>query len=135
MMHMLPWSVQLLAQTSTEASGEGSSLFGTLIALAVVIALIASIWKVFEKAGEAGWAAIIPIYNLVVLLKISGKPIWWLVLMIIPFVNIIASLLVLLALAKNFGKGAGFGLGLFFLGFIFFPILGFGSARYQGSQN
>lgn len=135
MMHMLPWSVQLLAQTSTEAPGEGSSLFGTLIALAVVIALIASIWKVFEKAGEAGWAAIIPIYNLVVLLKISGKPIWWLVLMIIPFVNIIASLLVLLALAKNFGKGAGFGLGLFFLGFIFFPILGFGSARYQGSQN
>lgn len=135
MMHMLPWSVQLLAQTSTEAPGEGSSLFGTLIALAVVIALIASIWKVFEKAGEAGWAAIIPIYNLVVLLKISGKPIWWLVLMIIPFVNIIVSLLVLLALAKNFGKGAGFGLGLFFLGFIFFPILGFGSARYQGSQN
>lgn len=135
-MSILPWSVQILAQTTSEAAaGEGSSLFGMLIALAVVIVLIASIWKVFEKAGEPGWAAIIPIYNLVVLLKISGKPIWWLVLMIIPFVNIIASLLVLLALAKNFGKSTAFGLGLFFLGFIFFPILGFGGARYQGSSN
>ena len=96
-----------------------------------MVVLIASLWKVFTKAGEPGWAAIIPIYNFIVMLKIAGKPLWWIVLFLIPFVNFIAMILVSIAIAKNFGKGAGFGLGLAFLGFIFFPILGFGSAQYN----
>ena len=100
--------------------------------LAIVVLMIASIWKVFTKAGKPGWAAIIPIYNIVVLLEIVGKPIWWIILMLIPFVNIIIQIIVTHQLSKSFGKDVGFTIGLIFLGFIFFPILGFGSAKYVG---
>ena len=103
--------------------------------LAFVLVVIAGMWKTFEKAGEPGWAIIIPIYNVIVLLKIAGKPVWWILLMLIPLVNIIVAILVAIAVAENFGKSAGFGIGLAFLGFIFYPILGFGDARYQGVRN
>jgi len=103
-----------------------------LIYLAVVVVMIIGFWKVFVKAGKPGWAAIIPIYNIIVLLQIINKPLWWIILMIIPIVNFIIMILVSLEMAKVFGKSAGFGLGLCFLGFIFYPILGFGDAQYQG---
>lgn len=125
------FSALLQDDAAASAAAAGIGLFGALVWLVVVVALIASLWKVFTKAGEPGWAAIVPIYNAVVLLKIAGKPLWWLLLFLIPFVNVIAMILVSIAVAKNFGKGTGFGLGLAFLGFIFFPILGFGSATYS----
>ena len=103
-----------------------------LIALAIIIAVIAGIWRVFTKAGKPGWAAIIPIYNLIVLLEIAGKPLWWIILFFIPLANLIAAILVGLGVAKNFGKSDAFGIGLGLLGFIFYPILGFGDAQYQG---
>ena len=103
-----------------------------LVMLAFVAIMIASMWKVFTKAGQPGWAAIVPIYNIIVMLQIVGKPIWWVLLCMIPFVNFVILLLVFMDLAKSFGQSAGFGIGLLFLGFIFFPILGFGSARYIG---
>jgi Gpi18-like mannosyltransferase len=96
--------------------------------------MIASIWKVFTKAGKPGWAALVPIYNLVVMLEIAGKPLWWFILFLIPVVNLVAAFITYISLAERFGKGAGFGIGLILLGPIFFPILGFGSAQYQGSQ-
>jgi hypothetical protein len=99
--------------------------------LAFIVLMIASLWKVFVKAGKPGWAAIIPIYNAVVLLDIVGKPIWWIILYLIPLVNIVIIIIVYVALAKCFGKGVGFALGLIFLGIIFFPILGFGSSTYK----
>jgi hypothetical protein len=102
----------------------------TIIALAVAAVMIASMWKVFAKAGQPGWAAIVPIYNVIVLLKITGKPAWWIALFMIPFVNLIVAVMVIVSLAKSFGKGTGFGLGLLFFGFVFYPILGFGSASY-----
>jgi len=104
----------------------------TLIAVVLLVVVIAAAWKLFTKAGKPGWAAIIPIYNIVVLLQICGKPVWWIILLLIPFVNFIIGLLVSLSLAKSFGKGAGFGIGIWLLGFIFVPILAFGDARYQG---
>lgn len=91
-------------------------------------------WKVFTKAGKPGWAAIVPIYNTIVILEIVGKPIWWIILCLIPFVNIIVFLIILNELSKCFGRGVGTTLGLVFLPFIFWPILGFGSAQYQGGQ-
>lgn len=103
-----------------------------LLVLAFVIAAIAGVWKVFEKAGKPGWAAIIPIYNIIVLLEIAGKPLWWIILYFIPLANLVAAILVGLAIARNFGKSDGFGIGLALLWFIFFPILGFGQAQYQG---
>lgn len=104
----------------------------SIIYLGILILMIASGWVIFRKANEPGWAAIIPIYNIVVLLKITGKPIWWIVLFLIPFVSLIAGILIAISLAKSFGKGAGFGIGLAFLGFIFAPMLAFGDAKYQG---
>ena len=90
-------------------------------------------WKVFVKAGQPGWAAIVPIYNLYVMTQIAGKPGWWLLLFFIPFVNIVIAILLSIAIAQKFGKGAGFGVGMTFLGFIFMPILGFGDAQYDAS--
>ncbi|MGZ7042198.1 MAG: DUF5684 domain-containing protein, partial [Thermoanaerobaculia bacterium] len=78
----------------------------TVVALVILVVVIAAMWKVFVKAGEPGWAAIVPIYNMIVLLKIAGKPLWWIILLFIPFVNFIIVILVYFALAKNFGKGA-----------------------------
>jgi uncharacterized protein DUF5684 len=104
-----------------------------LVWLALLVLMIAALWKIFVKAGEPGWAAIVPIYNLVVLLKIVGRPVWWIVLFLIPFVNLIMGFIVAFDLAKAFGKGAGFALGMIFLFPIFYPILGFGSAKYQGA--
>jgi Family of unknown function (DUF5684) len=104
------------------------------IELAIIVTIIAGVWKVFVKAGKPGWAAIVPIYNIIVLLEIAGKPLWWIILFFIPFVNIIMAILVGIAVAKNFGKSDAFGVGLGLLGFIFYPILGFGDAQYQGAK-
>ena len=105
-----------------------------LIFLAIVVGIIAGIWKVFTKAGKPGWAAIVPIYNLIILLEIAGKPLWWFILFLIPIANRVAAILVGIAVAQKFGKGSGFGVGLALLGFIFYPILGFGDAKYQGAS-
>ena len=126
----------ILAQTNAELdTATGAAAGATLIIyLAITLLVIASMWKVFTKAGKPGWAAIVPIYNTIVLLKIVGKPIWWIILLLIPFVNIIVLLIVINELSKSFGRGVGTTLGLIFLGFIFWPILGFGSAQYQGGE-
>ncbi|MFC2124579.1 DUF5684 domain-containing protein [Bacteroidota bacterium] len=103
-----------------------------IIYLAFLILMIAALWKIFVKAGKPGWAAIIPIYNVIVLLEIVGKPLWWFLLFLIPLVNIVIAIIVIHGLSKSFGKGAGFTVGLIFLGIIFYPILGFGDAKYKG---
>lgn len=110
-----------------------AGIIGGIVYLGIIGLMIAGFWKVFEKAGEPGWAAIVPIYNVVVLLKISGKPVWWVVLFFIPMVNAIAAILVGIAIAERFGKGSGFGVGLALLSPIFYPILGFSDARFQGA--
>jgi len=122
-------------QQYPQYGGTGAGLFGGVflfIWLAVFVLTIAGMWKVFAKAGKPGWACIIPVYNLIVLLEISGKPLWWFILFLIPFVNFIVAILVLVALAEKFGKGAGFAIGLLILPFIFYPVLGFGDAVYRG---
>src|SRR5213594_271724 len=111
-------------------AAQGMSSIVLICWLAVVVLLIASMWKVFTKAGKPGWACIIPIYNIVVMLDIAGKPLWWIILYLIPFVSIIVAIIVAVAMAKAFGKGVGFALGMIFLPFIFYPILGFGDATY-----
>ncbi len=94
--------------------------------------IIAGMWKTFEKADKPGWAAIVPIYNVIVMLEIVGRPLWWIILFLIPLANLVVSIIVFNDLAKAFGRGIGTALGLLFLGFIFWPVLGFGSAQYQG---
>jgi hypothetical protein len=124
----------LLAQETPDyvTSGEVSSI-SLIISLLVGLLIIVAMWKVFTKAGQPGWASIIPIYNLYIWCKIVGRPWWWIILMLIPFVNIIVGIILCIDTAKSFGKGVGFGIGLALLGVIFWPILGFGSAQYQGA--
>jgi hypothetical protein len=122
-------------QPNPEAVAAIAAIFG-FICFAVygvlIIAMIAGLWKTFTKAGQPGWASIIPFYNIVVLADICGKPWWWLFLCLIPIVNIVVLIILYLKLAEVFGKGGGFAVGLILLPFIFLPILGFGSARYLG---
>ncbi|MGB0152905.1 MAG: DUF5684 domain-containing protein [Verrucomicrobiales bacterium] len=114
------------------AAAAGAAVVVNLISLVVGVIVIIAMWKVFSKAGKPGWAAIVPIYNVIVLLEVIGRPVWWVVLFFIPFVNIVIAFITSIDLAKSFGKGAGFGIGLIFLSVIFYPILGFGSAQYKG---
>src|SRR5205085_10473864 len=125
----------LLAAFQEEESGRGAGIVGALFGgafflvwLAVLVLVFVSLWKIFEEAGKPGWAGIVPIYNLIILLEIIGKPLWWIVLFFClgPVGWILASL----ELAKVFGKEVGFAIGLMFLPFIFLPILAFGDARY-----
>lgn len=114
------------------AKAKSIAMVGGLAGLVLVLLLIAAMWKVFTKAGKPGWASLVPIYNAIVLLEIAGRPAWWFILLLIPLVNLIIIIIVMIDVAKNFGHGAGFGLGLAFLSPIFLLILGFGSSRYVG---
>ena len=116
---------------TVESSGSVSPVL-MLFWLAVIVVMIAGMWKVFAKAGKPGWAAIVPIYNTIVMLEIVGRPIWWIVLLFIPFVNFVVWIIIALDLAKSYARSTGFGLGLIFLPFIFYLILGFGPATYVG---
>mgnify|MGYP006873344207 FL=1 len=112
---------------------EGGSIIESLIPLALTIIVFAGFWKTFEKAGEPGWAAIIPIYNFYILTKISENAWWWVILFFIPVINFFAVAKVSIDVAGKFGKGILFGLGLMFLSFIVYPLLGFGGSQYQGA--
>lgn len=117
---------------STGSTNTGVNLVTTIIWLVVLIFYLAAEWRIFSKAGKPGWAVIIPIYNVFVFLQVIGRPWWWIILFLIPLVNIIFIVLALHDLSKSFGHGVGFTLGLVFLGFIFIPILGFGGSQYVG---
>jgi Family of unknown function (DUF5684) len=103
-----------------------------VIMLALMILVIVSTWKVYTKAGQPGWASIVPFYNVYVLLKIVGRPGWWLALLLVPIVNLVILIIVYVDLARSFGKGGGFAVLMIFLPFIAFPILAWGNATYRG---
>lgn len=112
-----------------------AGIFGTMMLFAliayVVMALI--LWKVFTKAGQPGWAALVPIYNGVVWLKIAGRPWWWIILFIIPVVGFVVAIIATVDFAKSYGKGAGFAIfGLLIFSVIGYAILAFGDAQYRG---
>ena len=111
----------------------GIGIVGTIIYLAFLVFTVVVFWKVFTKAGQPGWAAIIPIYNIYVWLKVAGRPGWWLVLFLIPFVNIVMALIVSIDVAKSFAKDTVFGVvGLWLFSVIGYAILAFGGAQYRG---
>lgn len=117
--------------------GAFAGMFGgsmLVVQLVFMVFYIVVTWKIFEKAGKPGWACLIPIYNMVVMLEIVDRPLWWIILYFIPFVNIIIYIIVIFDLAKAFGKDIGYGFGLLFLSIIFMPILAFGNAQYTGVE-
>lgn len=117
-----------------DSSGGAAVLFLFLIYAAVIVLAIAGLWKTFEKAGQKGWFAIIPILNTYILIKIAGREGWWLILFFIPCVSIVVGFIVLIDVAAKFGKSVAYGVGLVLLPFVFFPMLGFGDAEYTGDK-
>ena len=115
--------------TAAAGAGAGSIIGGLIGYLIVAFALVG----IFRKADEPIWQAFVPIWNTIDLIKISGKPIWWIVLLLIPVVNIVFGIILLHALSTSFGHGVGFTLGLIFLSIIFYYILGYDSKPYQGA--
>lgn len=108
-----------------------ASIFITGIVLSLWVIYLGSLWLIFNKAGRAGWLVFIPIVNILVLLRISGKPLWYFLLLFIPILNIIVLVMIWIDLAKVFGKGSLFALGLLFFNWIFVVILAFGQAEYH----
>ncbi len=122
----------LTAQQTTSSGGPMGTIV-MLVWLAICLTVIAGIWRVFTKAGEPGWGVLVPIYNFYLMCRIAQRPGWWLILLFIPIVNIAVGIVLSIDIARHFGKGAGFGVGLALLGFVFYPILGFGSAEYSSA--
>lgn len=126
----------LLQQEDFPAAAGGAAIAGMglvmmLVMMVITAVFIIGMWKLYVKAGQPGWASLVPVYNIVVLLQIVGRPVWWVVLFFVPFVNFVMMLLVMIDLAKSFGQGAGM-VVLMLLGGIGFLALGFGGARYLG---
>lgn len=128
--------------SSSDVAALGGALAGVMVAFwifAMIVSVVAIIaqWKIFTKAGEAGWKSIVPIYNYITLMKITGLNPLFLLGMLIPVVNGIASLIIMIAimlrLAQGFGKSTGFAVGLILLSFIFMLILAFGKDTWNPS--
>lgn len=114
------------------AAGAIGGLIMMVIQLGIAGVVIAGMWKLFAKAGQPGWAAIVPIYNTYVMTQIVGRPILWFILTFVPCVNLVAMVLIMIDLAKSFGKSTGYAIGMILLPFIFIPMLGFSDAQYSG---
>lgn len=116
--------------SSTSSLGEVSPIVW-IVYLAISIFYLIVTVKLYQKAGFPGWAAIVPVYNMVVLFQMAKMSGWMVLLLFVPFVNIVILIMLYINLAKAFGKGAGYGVGLIFLPLIFMPMLAFGSAEYE----
>ena len=112
----------------------GAMMIYYIILLAVSIISIIGMWKMFDKAGKPGWAAIVPFYNMYCLFEIGWGNGWMFLLMFVPCVGTVFQIILFFKLASAFGRGVGFGFGLLFLSPIFYMILGFGEADYIGPQ-
>lgn len=132
------FTLNVLAQAQMDGAGLGAviasmAVFG-LISLVLVAVIIVAMWKIFVKAGQPGWASLVPIYNIIVMLNMVGRPVWWLLLFMIPLANVGVSIVLALDMAKSFGKETGFAIGLILLPIVFYPLLAFGDAQYVGPQ-
>ena len=109
----------------------GPSIVFWIFYFIIAIFMIIVQWKIYVKAGKPGWGCIVPIYSIILMLEIADRPIWWIFLMLIPFVNFIIAIIITLDIAKAFGKETGFGIGMILLPIIFYTILAFDSSEYQ----
>lgn len=140
MLHQLfaqaDYSYSYSYSTNSGSGGAAIPAIAWVFILAIIVLVVVGMWKMFAKAGKPGWAAIIPIYNVIVLLEIAAKPLWWIVLFFIPFVNIVAVILTWIEVGRRFGKGPGFSVVLLWLlSPIGQLILGFGSATYHADPD
>lgn len=122
-------------EPAMNSSGGLMTAYYIFVLLLSIVSIVA-MWKIFEKADEAGWKAIVPIYNTYTLFRIAGRNGWWLLLLFVPIVNIVILFMISIDLAKHFGKDTFFGVvGLVFFSFIGYLILAFGDAKYVGPKH
>ncbi len=119
--------VAVVLAAASKGPGGNVAITVGMVALQVI-----GLWGVFAKAGRPGWWALVPIFDLFVLLRVVGRPWWLAVLFFVPLVDLVVAIVVYYALAKSFGKGIGYTVGLLVVGFVLVPVLGFGSAEYLG---
>ncbi len=121
-----------ISDTDAAAAAAAAATTGLVVGLISYVVVALALYGVFTKAGKPGWAGFVPIYNTIVLLEVVGRPIWWFLLLLVPGVNVVIAIILWIDLAKSFGKGTGFAVGLVFLSVIFLYILWLGSATYRG---
>lgn len=120
--------VPLLLLQSVGDQSSGSALLPVVV-IAILLATLSGMWRLFVLAGQPGWAALIPIYNIVVLLRVAGRSGWWTLLFLVPFAGLVVMLIAASGVARRFGRGVGFTLGLWLLPFVFYPLLAFSAQR------
>lgn len=106
-----------------------------VLIIAIEVLVFSGAWRILEKAGKPGWGILIPGYNLYLLICIAELNNAWFLLCLIPILNIVVLFYIFVKICKHFGHGFGYVFGLFFLPFIFFPLLGFGKERYEKYMN
>ena len=119
-------------QVDTNSGLQTMSPTASIISLIIAVVEIVAMWKLYVKAGKPGWAAIIPIYNVIVMLQIAKKPWWYLLLMLIPIVNFVIAIITTMAFVKAYGKDTAWGILAIFFAPIVYPILAFGDSKYVG---
>lgn len=127
-------SVNLLELVNLLGLGLGLFVIIGVLMFAYIIFLAVCNWKLNTKAGKPGWASLIPIYNTVVLLQIAELPEWYVLLLLIPFVNIYIVFKLYIEIAKHFGKGVGFGILTVLFAPICIPILALGKSQYRSKN-
>ncbi|MFC5969948.1 DUF5684 domain-containing protein [Halomarina salina] len=127
---MLQSSNLISVPLQSDGAAGAVALVFLLFVLAVLVATIAGRWKAFEKAGHPGWTSLVPIFNLYIMCKIGDNSGWWIAAFLVPLLNIYAVFKINIDVADAFGKGGGFGIGLAFLPFVFWPLLGFGDVSH-----
>ena len=124
------------------ATSAGGAFALIILYIAIYIVFALGVYGTYKKAGPNGdpaWAAFVPIYNFIIMLKVAGRPLWWgwfLLLPLVPFLGSLAllviSIIVLNDVSKSFGHGGGFTVGLVLLSVIFWYILWLGKSQYRG---
>ena len=121
-----------MSDSTAYAVASGILIVYYIAALAATVLVLVALWKIFVKAGKPGWGAIVPFYNTYCLFEMSFGNGWLFLLLLVPCVDAVIGIIMLFKLAKAFGKGGGFAVGLIFLPVVFIPMLGFGDAVYYG---
>ncbi len=127
--------ITLLTAPLTDAEAAAAAavvVVGLILGLVGYVVGALGLMGVFRKAGQPGWAAFVPVYNTIVLLQVVGRPLWWFLLLLVPGVNVVVAVVLMNDLAKSFGQGTGFTVGLVLLSLVFVYVLWLGSSTYRG---